>query len=65
MKHLDIKYYYITDGLARKRIDEIKFCPTSDMTEDFPSKPPQGALFKKHRKIMMNWHKSKKAVQIS
>ena len=59
-RHLDIKYFFITDCLSRKVVDDIVYCPTGDMTGDFPSKPLQGALFKKHRKTMMNWNQEVK-----
>ena len=57
-RHLNIKYFFITDCLSRKVIDAIKYCPTGDMVGDFPSKSLQGTLFRKHRKRMMNWNES-------
>jgi hypothetical protein len=52
-RHLNIKYFYITDCVEKKYL-EILYCPTQDMLGDMPSKPLHGALFHKHLSSMMN-----------
>jgi hypothetical protein len=50
--HLEIRYYFVTDNIGRKRVS-IEYCPTEDMVADFFTKPLQGILFFKLRKIIM------------
>ena len=52
-QHLEIRYYFITDQVAKGKMT-IEYCPTDDMTGDFPSKALQGAKFIKHRQAMLN-----------
>jgi len=52
-RHIAIRYFYIKDCIDKK-IVVVKYCPTDDMLGDFPSKPLQGRLFRKHRKALMN-----------
>ena len=52
-RHLEIKYFYITDLIERKEI-EVKYCPTDSMVADYMTKPITGAKFRKLRKIIMN-----------
>ena len=33
----------------------IQYCPTAEMLADFFTKPLQGALFTKFRKVLMGW----------
>ena len=51
-RHLEVRYYFVTDNVGRKRVS-IEYCPTQDMVADFFTKPLQGALFFKLRKIIM------------
>jgi KUP system potassium uptake protein len=51
-RHLEIRYYFVTDNIGRKRVS-IEYCPTQDMLADFFTKPLQGALFYKLRKLIM------------
>ena len=37
-----------------RKMLKIRYCPTDDMLADFPSKPLQGSLFRKHFRRMMN-----------
>ena len=46
-RHIDIRYYFITDRVKAGKVD-IQYCPTEDMMADFFTKPLQGSLFKKH-----------------
>ena len=52
-RHLNIKYFYITDQLERKEL-VIKYCPTDDMVADYNTKPLQGSKFVKFKRIIMN-----------
>jgi hypothetical protein len=52
-RHLEIRYFFVTDNVNRKRIT-IEHCPTGDMTGDYFTKPVQGSLFKKHVKTILN-----------
>jgi hypothetical protein len=52
-KHLNIRYYFITDRISRKELS-VAYCPTEEMVGDFFTKPLQGKLFYKFRSIIMN-----------
>ena len=52
-RHIEIRYYFITDNIRRGRASVIH-CPTEDMVADFFTKPLQGSLFRKFRSIIMN-----------
>jgi len=52
-RHIDIRYFLITDRVANKEI-EIIYCPTGDMHADLLTKPLQGSIFKKFRDNIMN-----------
>ena len=52
-RHLNIRYFFITDRVAKKEAS-IKYCPTADMLGDFFTKPLQGPLFRKLRALIMN-----------
>lgn len=51
-RHIDIRYFFITDQSKRKNID-ITHCPTADMLADFFTKPLQGSLFRKFRSVLL------------
>ena len=52
-RHLDIKYFYISDLIKRKEL-EIKYCPTNSMWADYMTKALVGKDFHSHRKNIMN-----------
>jgi Reverse transcriptase (RNA-dependent DNA polymerase) len=52
-RHLNIRYYFITDRIASKELT-VEYCPTEDMLADFFTKPLQEALFRKLRDLIMN-----------
>jgi hypothetical protein len=43
-RHFDITYYYISDLIKRKLV-QIKYCPTSEMIADYMTKPIVGSKF--------------------
>jgi hypothetical protein len=47
-KHINIWYLFITD-----RVSSVVWCPTGCMIRDYPTKPLQGALFRKFRDQIM------------
>jgi hypothetical protein len=52
-RHIDIRYFFVSDRIARKEL-RVEYCPTGDMVADFFTKPLQGSLFRKLRKIILN-----------
>jgi hypothetical protein len=51
-RHINIRYFFITDRIARKEI-AVQYCPTKEMVADYFTKPLQGALFYKFRDQIM------------
>jgi hypothetical protein len=51
-RHINIRYFFITDRIARKEI-AIQYCPTKQMVADYFTKPLQGELFYKFRDQIM------------
>ena len=49
---LNIRYFFLTDQIEKKNV-EVQYCPTSEMTADFMTKPLQGKLFQKFRRQIM------------
>jgi hypothetical protein len=52
-RHLNIKYFLITDLINRKQVN-IKYCPTDGMLADYMTKPLTGRKFQQHRSMIMN-----------
>ena len=52
-RHINIKYFFITDCGKRKMMS-VKYCPTDEMDTDFLSKPLQGNKIFKFRNRIMN-----------
>ena len=44
-RHINIRYFYITDKLQYKTVTVISYYPTKEIVSDFLSKPLQGSLF--------------------
>ena len=53
-KHVDIRYFFVKDRIDKKEI-RIEYCPTDEMLADYFTKPLQGALFTKLRRVIMGW----------
>ena len=55
MRHVDIRYYFITDQIE-KGLLKVEYCPTDEMMADCMSKPLQGEKFNRFRRLIMNNH---------
>lgn len=53
-RHVDIRYFFVKDRVDKKEIT-IDYCPTHEMLADFFTKPLQGGLFYKLRRVIMGW----------
>jgi hypothetical protein len=51
-RHIDIRYFFIKDGLGIKNVS-VHYCPTEQMLADFFRKPLQGNHFRKFREVIM------------
>jgi hypothetical protein len=51
-RHMDIRYFFVGDRLKGEGM-ELMYCPTKSMLADYFTKPLQGALFKKMRRVIM------------
>ena len=51
-RHMDMRYFFIKDRLETEGI-EVVYCPTESMIADYFTKPLQGALFHKLRRVIM------------
>ena len=54
-KHVNIRYFFIVDKLAKKEV-KILYCPNHEMITDYCSKPTQGVLFNKQRNKILGIH---------
>ena len=50
--HINMRYFFITNQISKGRV-KVVWCPTGDMTEDFYTKPLQGAMFRNFRDNIM------------
>ena len=47
-KHINIRYFFITDQISKNGLLLVVWCPTSgNMIEDYAMKPLQGAVYKR------------------
>lgn len=49
---INIRYFFLTDQIEKKNL-AVEYCPTTEMIGDFMSKPLQGKLFMKFKKLIM------------
>jgi hypothetical protein len=52
-KHLNIRFYFITDRINNSELS-VEYCPAEEMVGDYFTKPLQGKLFYKFRRLIMN-----------
>ena len=52
-RHMEIRYFFITDNMNRKRV-RVEYCPTKLMWADFFTKPLHGSQFRLLRALIMN-----------
>ena len=48
----NIRYFFLTDQIQKGNVT-VEYCPTTEMIADFMTKPLQGKLFEKFRKLIM------------
>ena len=53
-RHVAIKFFWTADRVKQGKMD-VKHCPTAKMLADFYTKPLQGKLFQKFRRVIMGW----------
>ena len=53
-RHIDIRYFFVKDRVDKKEV-RIEHCRTENMLADYFTKPLQGSLFHKYRKILMGY----------
>ena len=53
-RHIHIRYFFIKDRIRAGNVS-VEFCPTELMLADFFTKPLQGSLFKKFRRVVMGY----------
>jgi len=51
-RHIDIRFFFMKDRVGTERMD-IRYCPTEQMLADFFTKPLQGSLFKRFKRVIM------------
>lgn len=52
-RHLNIRYFFVTDRIRAKQM-RVEYCNTHDMWADVFTKPLQGAVFSKFRRLVKN-----------
>jgi hypothetical protein len=52
-KHFNCQFYFITDRINKNELS-VEYCPTKEMIGDFFTKPLQGKLFYKFRRLIMH-----------
>ena len=52
-KHINVRYFYITDRLKAGDVSRVIYKPTGDMESDYLTKALQGKAFHAHCKTLM------------
>jgi len=52
-RHIDICYFFVSDRIKQGEV-RVEYCPTEDMLGNFFTKPLQGAIFQKMRRMVLN-----------
>mmetsp|Transcript_101094 Transcript_101094/g.205123 ORF Transcript_101094/g.205123 Transcript_101094/m.205123 type:complete len:115 (+) Transcript_101094:236-580(+) len=53
LRHIDIRYFYVSDMVAKDEIRVLHWYPKLEMIADFFTKPLQGKLFRKFRDLIL------------
>ena len=53
-RHVAIRFFFVTDRIKKGEV-KIEHLGTSLMTADMLTKPLQGELFRKFRRLLLNW----------
>jgi hypothetical protein len=53
-RHIAVRYFWVKDRIEAGEV-KVEHLGTSDMIADFLSKPLQGDLFRKMRRLLLNW----------
>ena len=53
-RHINIKFFWVKDRITQENI-EVKYCPTYIMLAGYFTKPLQGKLFIRFRRIIMGY----------
>jgi hypothetical protein len=53
-RHIAIRFFFVKDRIDAGEI-AIEYLPTEDMIADILTKPLQGDLFRKLRRMLLNW----------
>ena len=53
-RHVNIRYFFVKDKVDSGEV-KIEFCPTEQMLADYFTKPLQGELFRRYRRVIMGW----------
>ena len=51
-RHIHIRYFFVKDRVDKKEV-KVEYCPSLDMLADFFTKPLQGQMFLKFRRVLM------------
>jgi len=51
-KHIEIRYYYVADRIAKGDLSVV-WCPSDKMITDYLTKPLQGKMFTRFRDVLM------------
>lgn len=52
-KHINVRYFYITDKLKNNDVTQVVYKPLESMTSDYLTKAFQGKLLSKHQNTLM------------
>jgi hypothetical protein len=53
-RHINIRYFFIKDKIDSGEV-KVQYLPTGEMLADILTKPLQGELFRRLRRLLLNW----------
>ena len=56
-RHINIRYFYITDVVKNQKSVDIEYLPTDEILGDFFTKPLAGATFYRMRNLILGINK--------